>query len=261
MSPSPRRLSVAIITKNEAPRIARCLQSVAWADEIVILDSGSTDGTPDIARTMGARVQQSADWPGFGPQKNRAIDLATGDWVLVLDADETVTPELAAAIRAALDGPPRGYELRRWSTFLGNTIRFGDWRNDVVLRLFPRGAARFTDVPVHERLVTALPVARLGGVLLHETYRSLEDVLDKTNRYSTLGAQDRLARGKSASLPGAVLRGAWAWFRCYLLRLGFLDGAAGYMLAVMQAQVTYYKYAKLRELRRAGSSAAAPTAR
>ncbi len=248
---APMRLSVIVITRNEAPRIARCLHSVAWADERVVLDSGSTDGTPELARQLGARVHHSSDWPGFGAQKNRAIDLAQGDWVLVLDADEWLTPELADAMRAALAGPPRAYTLLRRSTFLGVTIRHGDWRNDRVLRLFPRGQARFTEVPVHERLETTLPTRDLAGTLLHETYRTLEDVLEKTNRYSTLGAHDRLQRGKSATLPGAVLRGLWAWFRCYVLRLGLLDGSAGYMLAVMQAQVTYYKYAKLRLLAKA----------
>lgn len=242
------RLSVSIITKNEAGRIGRCLAAVAWADEIVVLDSGSTDATADIARQAGARVEITADWPGFGAQKNRALDLCTGDWILALDADETVTPRLAHAIRAAVTrNDAVCWGVKRVSTFLGHTIRWGDWRNDVVWRLFPRGRARFSEVPVHERLDGPLPQRILDGELLHETYRTLEDVHEKTERYAALGAQQLRARGRSSTRLEPSLRAGWAFARCYLLRRGFLDGAAGLMLARMQAAVTFRKYAKLRQ--------------
>lgn len=252
VTPTPtRRLSAVVITRNEAPRIARCLQALAFADETVVLDSGSTDETVEIARAAGARVEVSIDWPGFGAQKNRALALARGDWIVLIDADEVVTAQLAQSIRAALAGPPACYALRRISTFLGTEIRWGDWRGDRVERLFPRGQAQFSDLPVHERLQTALPVRTLAGVLLHDTYRSVDDVNAKTERYAALGAQLLHQRGRRVSAAGAAGRAAWAWLRCYVLRAGFLDGSAGLQLAAMQARVTYGKYRLLRQLNRA----------
>ena len=148
------KLSVIIITKNEAANIAKCLKSVDFADEFIVVDSGSTDGTVELARALGARVEVTSDWPGFGPQKNRAVDLATGDWVLSIDADELVTPELAREIQETLKAP-RGdvYEMPRLSNFCGRDIRHSGWWPDYVVRLFKRGTARFNDAYVHERVV------------------------------------------------------------------------------------------------------------
>ena len=167
-------LSVTVITRNEAHRIARCLESVRFADERVVLDSGSTDDTVALACSLGARVIQSAGWPGFGPQKNRALDAATGQWVLSLDADEVVGPELARSIQSVLARAAGGeavadaYWITRSSRYCGQTIRFGDWRNDRVLRLFRRGQARFSNDLVHERLVCAGRQDTLSGLLEHD---------------------------------------------------------------------------------------------
>ncbi|HVE10653.1 MAG TPA: glycosyltransferase family 2 protein [Paraburkholderia sp.] len=246
-------LGVAIITKNAAARLAECLQAVAFADEIVVVDSGSTDATVDIARAHGARVLVHTDWPGFGPQKNRALDALATDWVLSIDADEIVTPELAASIRAALAAPSaQVYSLDRLSAFCGHWIRHSGWYPDWIPRLFRRGAARFSDDLVHERLVfdanAGSGVGRLTGKLLHHSYEDFETVLRKLDAYSSAGAQQRFAAGQRGSYRKAVLRGAWAFVRTYVLRRGFLDGRAGFMIAVFNAETVYYRFVKLARL-------------
>jgi glycosyltransferase involved in cell wall biosynthesis len=246
-------LSVIIITHNEAHQIAACIESVPFADEWVVLDSGSTDGTQDIARSLGARVVQSADWQGFGVQKNRVLNLASGQWVLSLDADERVSPELAASIQAVVSAPhephephkPLAYELPRLSRFCGQWMRHGDWYPDRVLRLFQRMQGRFSNDCVHERLVVSGPIGRLSGHLLHDTMPSLEGALDKMNRYTTGRAQDQISAGKRGSLGAALGHGLWAFFRCYVVRTGFLDGRLGFVLAVYVAEGTYYRYLKM----------------
>lgn len=239
-------VSVIVITLNEETAIGRCLASVGWADEIVVVDSGSTDRTAELARAAGARVTIASDWPGFGPQKNRALDLATGDWVLSLDADEWVTPALATEIRAAVSraDAPAGFELPRLSSFVGREMRHSGWWPDHVARLFRRGAARFSDDLVHERLVVSGAVGRLTEPLRHESFTSLEEVVEKMNRYSSASARMRVERGKGGSVAGAVAHGLWAFLRTYLLRAGFLDGREGFVLAVANAEGTYYRYLK-----------------
>ena len=178
-------LGVAIITKNAALRLGQCLDSVAFADEIVVLDSGSTDATLDIARTHGARVLQTPDWPGFGPQKNRALDALATDWVLSIDADEVVSPELAASMRAAIAAPQADvYAVDRLSSFCGAWIRHSGWYPDWIPRLFRRGKARFSDDLVHERLVFEASAQRLAGKLLHYSYEDFDAVLRKLDAYS-----------------------------------------------------------------------------
>ena len=246
---SPITLSVVLITKNEGHNIAGCLKSVAFADEWIVVDSGSTDGTCEIARALGATVVSHADWPGFGPQKNRALDLARGSWVLSLDADERVSDELAASIqsvtRAPLEASLPGYALSRLSSFCGQWMRHGDWYPDRVLRLFKRGAGRFTDDLVHERLVVRGECGRLAGELLHHTMATLDDALDKMNRYSSGRARDRVQAGQRGGLAAAVGHGLWAFVRCYGLRRGFLDGRLGFVLAIYVAEGTYYRYLKM----------------
>jgi glycosyltransferase involved in cell wall biosynthesis len=239
-------VSVIVITRDEEAAIGRCLASVAWADEIVVVDSGSTDRTVELSRAAGARVTVAADWPGFGPQKNRALDLATGDWVLSLDADEWVSPALAAEIGAAVarTDAPAGFELPRLSSFVGREMRHSGWWPDPVARLFRRGAARFSDDLVHERLVVTGALGRLAEPLRHESFTSLEEVVDKMNRYSSASARMRVARGQGGSVGSAVAHGAWAFVRTYLLRAGFLDGREGFVLAVANAEGTYYRYLK-----------------
>lgn len=240
-------LSVVIITRNEAAVIARCLESVAWADELIVLDAGSADETARLAGERGAKVHVAPDWPGFGPQKNRALELAAGDWVLSLDADEWVTPELRAEIERALatPGPHAAFRMPRLSSYCGRFMRHSGWWPDHVTRLFRRGQARFSDDLVHERLIVSGAVGTLGEPLLHEAIRDLDEALAKMNAYSTAGALMQLERGRKASLAGAVWHGIWTFFRTYVLRAGFLDGREGFLLAVSNAEGAYYRYLKL----------------
>ena len=244
---STPHLSVILITRNEAGNIAECLGSVAFADERIVLDNGSTDGTADIARSLGVRVVTAADWPGFGAQKNRALALATGRWVFSIDADERVTPELAASIQVVVAGDPpeAGFDLSRLSNFCGQWMRHGDWYPDRVLRLFRRDAGRFSDDQVHERLIVDGRIGRLNGELLHHSMPRLEDALDKMNRYSSGRAADKVAAGRRGGLGSALSHGIWAFLRCYILHRGFLDGRLGFVLAVYVAEGTYYRYLKM----------------
>lgn len=237
------RLSVSIITRDEAHRIDRCLDAVSFADEVVVLDSGSVDGTAEIARSHGARVVVDPAWPGFGPQKNRALALCTGAWVLSVDADEVVTPRLRAAIEQALrdDGPANGYWVRRSSTWCGRTIRHGDWRGDRVLRLFRRQQARFSDDPVHERVLCPEPHGELDGTLLHDSVDSLADAQAKMHRYARLGAAKLRARGRGGLVP-ACTHAAWTFVRGLVLRGGVLDGRAGLQIATTNARGTFLRY-------------------
>ena len=256
-------LSVIVITKDEEHAIGRCLGSVRWADEIVVVDSGSTDRTVDICRELGAQVQVTADWPGFGPQKNRALARAKGDWVLSLDADEWLSAELAEEVRSAIGRADdvAAYELPRLSSFCGRYMRHSGWRPDRVRRLFRRGRARFSDDLVHERLIVDGPLGRLRGELLHEAYRDLDELLEKMNRYSSAGAAMLQSKGRRASLSQAVRHALWAFLRTYVLRAGFLDGREGFVLAVAIAEGVYYRYAKASLLQRRAGGAPQPPAR
>lgn len=241
------RISVTVITKDEEMSIRRCLESVSWANEVIVLDSGSADRTVDIACEMGANVVVTEDWPGFGPQKNRALDNATGDWILSLDADEWLTPEAIDEIRSTVAENVRfdAFRLPRSSSFCGRFMRHSGWRPDYVVRLFRRGRARFSDDIVHERTLVDGGIGTLHNPIMHETYVNLEDMEEKFNRYSSLGAQTLHARGERGGLVKAVVHGLAAFLRTYLLRRGFLDGREGFMLAIANAEVAYYKYAKL----------------
>ena len=240
-------LSVVIIACNESRVIARCLQSVSWADEIILLDSGSTDDTVAIARSLKAKVTVTPDWPGYGAQKNRAVELATGDWILSLDADEWVTPELRAELEAAMRAPAghAAFRLPRLSSYCGRAMRHSGWWPDHVTRLFRRGNARFSADLVHERVIVEGTTGTLNSPLMHEAIVDLADAIGKMNAYSTAGAQMRHERGATATLTGAVVHGLWTFIRTYFLRGGFLDGREGFMLAVSNAEGAYYRYAKL----------------
>lgn len=239
-------LSVILIVRNEAEMIAETLQAVAWADEIVVLDSGSTDDTVGICHLYTDKIWET-DWPGFGAQKNRALERATGDWVLSLDADERVSPELRAEIEAAI-ADPKGcdaFELPRLSRYCGRAIHHSGWWPDPVCRLFKRGRAHFSDDRVHERLIVDGRVGRLTQSLQHESFRDLAEVLAKVNHYSDESARMLQQRGKRGSVGKAVGHGLWAFLRTYILRRGFLDGREGFLLAVSNAEGTYYRYIKL----------------
>jgi glycosyltransferase involved in cell wall biosynthesis len=239
-------LSVIIITKNEAHAIKECLHSVAWADEIIVVDSASSDDTVSICEQFGAKVMVTDSWPGFGQQKNSALALATQPWVFSIDADERVTPELQAEIQQAIaNNGDASYRMPRCSSYCGQFIKHSGWSPDYITRLFKRGYGKFSDDLVHERLLADHATLTLKSPLLHISYTSLEEVLDKVNRYSTAGAAMSLSRRKSASLYSAIGHGIWAFIRTYIIRLGFLDGKMGFILAVSNAETTYYRYLKL----------------
>ncbi|MEI7456657.1 MAG: glycosyltransferase family 2 protein [Nitrosomonadales bacterium] len=242
-------LSVIIIAKNEAANIGACIQSVAWADEIIVVDSGSTDRTVSIAREMGAQVYLHADWPGFGPQKNRALCYASFEWIFSIDADERVTPELRAELEQSMrDSTADGYFCPRLSQFCGTFIHHCGWYPDYVLRLFRRGAGRFSDSLVHESVLLTGKTARLKSPLLHYSYLTTDDVERKVSHYSSAAARQMFEAGKRSSLTGAMLSGGWAFMRTYVIRLGVLDGSAGWSIACMNARTTYLKYRNLAAL-------------
>ncbi len=238
------QLSVIIITFNEAANIQACLQTVTFADEVIVLDGASSDGTADLARAMGASVHISNQWPGFGRQKNRALDLARYPWVLSLDADERVSPELAEQIRRAMaDDVAHAYEIPRLTQFCGQWIRHCGWTPDHVLRLFQRDQARFSDDLVHERvLLQSGSPARLTAPLLHFSYPTPAHYWRKLEQYSQAWAEQRYARGQKCSMLRAALAGVVAFLRSYVFRRGFLDGAMGFAVCAMQAQAAFGKY-------------------
>lgn len=244
-------LSVILITRNEEANLRDCLTSLGGlAQQVVVVDTASTDRTIEIATEWGATLSQPADWPGFGPQKNRALDLATGEWVLSLDADERLTPELRSEIAAVLANPEKAtcFAIPRLSWYCGRFIRHSGWSPDYVDRLFKRGTARFSDDLVHERLIASGPVAKLASPMLHYSFMDFSQVLQKIDRYSSASAQQAFAKGKKSSPTKAILHGIWSFVRTYFVRLGFLDGPHGYALAVSNAQGTYYRYMKLWQL-------------
>lgn len=239
-------ISVIIIAMNEAHAIRECLESVKWASEIIVVDSGSTDNTVSICESFGAKVYHQPNWQGFGYQKNYALGLATKPWVLSIDADERVSDALRGEIASVLQrASNQAFRMPRSSSYCGQFIRHSGWSPDYILRLFPRTAARFNDQRVHESVVFHGSIETLKHPMLHISYVDLEEVLQKMNRYSSDGAQMLFECGKSSSLTKAILHGAWAFIRTYLLRLGFLDGKMGFILAVSNAETTYYRYLKL----------------
>lgn len=240
-------LSVIIITQDEAHNIGPCLESVRFADEVVVLDGGSSDRTREIASEMGAKLHVASDWQGFGVQKNRVLALATQEWVLSLDADERVSPELVASITAVIGGNAArdAYEMSRLTWYCGRFLRHSGTAPDYVLRLFRRGTARFSDHLVHERLLPDGPVGRLEGKLLHYSFMNFSQVLQKVEAYSTASAKQSLAAGKTASVGKALRHALWAFFRTYILRAGFLDGGHGLANAISISEGTYYRYLKI----------------
>ena len=238
------QLSAIVITRNEAANIGECLDSLAFCDERIVVDCGSTDTTLEIARGKGARVEFH-EWQGFGPQKNYALSLATGTWVLSIDADERVTSELAAAIKAAIAaGDADAWQFPRLSSFCGRPMYHSGWYPDYVLRLFRRGAARFDDVIVHERVICSGTVKRLQPPLIHHPVARLEDALSRMDRYSTASAERIVAAGRKVSFMTGIGHGLYSFLRTYVLRAGFLDGAEGFLLAVANAEGSYYRYMK-----------------
>jgi glycosyltransferase involved in cell wall biosynthesis len=246
------KLTVTVITHNEADRLGAALESVAWADEIVVVDSHSTDGTAEIARARGARVDVHA-WPGYSAQKNHAAGLATHDWILSLDADERVSPALADEIRRLMTAGPGapGYRIPRASWYLGRWIRGTDWYPDYQLRLYDRRRGRWNARRVHESVDLDGAPGRLTGDLLHYPYRSISDHLATIDRYTTLAAEQWASEGRRASALEALVYPRLAFFRNYILKGGFRDGGAGLMVSTLNSYYVFLKLAKLWELQRA----------
>jgi glycosyltransferase involved in cell wall biosynthesis len=238
------RLSAIIITKNEAANIGACLDSVAFADEIIVVDSGSDDGTVEIAKSKGAQVSFHA-FEGFGKQFNKALSLATGEWIFSIDADERVTPELQAELQQAMNsGAADGYEMPRLSTFLGREIWHSGWYPDHVLRLWKRGTTRWTDDLVHPHPVCNGKVALLKSNLIHHPVVRVEQALSRMDRYSTASAEMIANSNRRLTFFTGISHGLFAFFRAYVLKLGFLDGREGFLIAVATAEGSYYRYMK-----------------
>jgi glycosyltransferase involved in cell wall biosynthesis len=251
-----KTLSVAIITRNEEANLARTLGSVAWADEIVVVDSGSTDRTEEIARSFRSRFFRE-EWKGFAAQKNAALEKCTCDWVLSLDADEALSDELATEVWELLASAPPfdGYVLPRQNLFLGRWILHGGFYPDPKLRLFRRGAAEFEARPVHETVHFEGKAGRLKGDMVHNAYPTLVEYIAHMDRYSTLGAEQAISAGKpvrnlAAFLANVLVNPVTTFLYNYFLRLGFLDGREGLLLHLYHSVYVSWKYAKAWELTR-----------
>lgn len=244
-------LSVILITRDEASHVRAALDSVAWADERVVVDSGSTDETVALARAAGARVEVR-DWPGYGAQRNHAAALASHDWILALDADERVSPALGEEIRTLLASEPAeaGFRMRRVTWYLGRWIRTTDWYPDWKLRLYDRRRARWTLEPVHESVEADGPVGGLKAELQHYAYRDIAHHLTTINRYTTLAAERLASLGRHSSPGSGAVQAGAAFLRNYVWRRGFADGAAGFVVSATNAYYVWLKHVKLWEITR-----------
>ena len=246
-----RRLSAVLITKDAASQLRPCLESLAFADEIVVVDSGSSDGTQELAASFGARVIDQ-DWLGFGPQKQFAVERAANDWVLCVDADERVSPQLAASLRAVLADvdPAPAYRFPRCNRFLGRWLRHGEGYPDLSLRLFDRRRARWSDDAVHEKVIADGPVARIEGDLMHDSAETIAGYLNKQNRYTTLAAEAAFAAGQRASSGKVWLSPLVRFVKFFFVRQGFRDGLPGFIHIAIGCFNSFTKYAKMIELQR-----------
>jgi glycosyltransferase involved in cell wall biosynthesis len=241
-------LSVVVIAQNEEERLRACLESVAWADELIVVDAESTDKTAQIAREFTERVWVRP-WPGFAAQKNFGLEQATGDWILSVDADEEVSKELRQEILAVVTGAPAftGYRIPRQNVFWGRWMRHGGLYPDWQLRLFRRGQGRFAARAVHESVDVRGPVGRLAAPLVHRSYRDVADFLARADRYSTLAAEEWVRSGRSARLADFVVRPAGRFISMYVVHAGFLDGLRGFLLAALYAYYVVIRSAKIWE--------------
>lgn len=243
-------LSVVIVARDEERNIEACLESVRWADELILVDAGSSDNTVELARRFNPRVLRR-EWEGFGPTKEFGVAQAAGDWILSLDADERVTPELAEEIREVVRGGKSGfagYMVRRRAYFLGRWMKHGGWYPGWVIRLFRRGNGLFDQALVHEQIRVSGSVGRLSGDLIHLTDPDLGHYLRKFNRFTSLGALQIRERGRSARPWDFCARPPLAFLRMFILKTGFLDGTHGLLLALLSSTAVLIKYAKLWEL-------------
>ena len=245
------RVSIVVITLDEEDHLRRCLESVAWADEIVVVDAESRDKTVQIAREFTDRVV-TRPWAGFAAQKNFALEQCTGQWILSLDADEEASPELGDEVMATLADvrAQDGYAIRRHNMFLGQWIRHGGLYPDWQVRLFRRGRGRFVERAVHESVTVAGTVGRLRGHLIHRSYEGVTDFFDRANRYSTLAADEWAREGRRVRARELVVRPLARFFSMYVLRRGFLDGRRGLLLAALYAYYVFMRSAKVWEVTR-----------
>ena len=243
-------LSACLIVLNEADRLSPCLESLSFADEILVVDSGSRDNTLAVAKSFGAKVINQS-WLGYGRQKQFAVDQAEHDWVLCLDADERLTPELAGEIREILASPRAdAYDIPRRNLFLGRWLGHGEGYPDRSLRLFDRRKARWSDDPVHEKVICEGKVGHLKADLRHESADRIDRYLTKQNRYTSLQAKELALRGKQASIPRMLLSPLLRFIKFYFFRRGFLDGVPGLVHILIGCMNSFFKYAKLYELQR-----------
>jgi len=243
------KLSAVIITKDEEQNIRRCLESVRFADEIIVIDSDSSDKTVEIASQIGAKVF-NRPWQGFGPAKQEGVNQADGDWILSIDADEVVPENLAHEIKRSINSSNgvSGFYLKRKTLFLGRWILHSGWYPGYVLRLFQKNEARFDGAVVHEKVVTDGKVEYLDSDLLHYSYPDMECYLSKSNRYTTLGAEEAFRKGKKAGVIEIVFKPPIAFLKHYIVNQGFRDGIEGFILAALSSMAVLVKYAKLRKL-------------
>ena len=244
------QISACLITHNEEHNIRRCLDSLDFCQEIVVVDGGSTDRTISQAKEYNAKIIENKLWLGFGNQKQIAINSASNDWILSIDADEVVTVELREEIiRCVQESSYDGLYFNRQSIFLGKQMHYGDWRSDRVLRLARRGSCFFEEKLIHEKLVVTGKTASLGGYLLHYSYPDIQTVLTKNTRYALTSAKAKIGESKRYSVYYALVSAVWTFIRNYILKLGFLDGQEGLLAAVSKSQEVFWKYAATRYLK------------
>ena len=241
-------ISAILITLNEENNIARCLESVSFCDEIIVVDGGSSDKTIEIAKSFGAKVEVKTQWQGFGAQKTIALSRASGDWVLSIDADEVVSPELKLKILQAIDQDRiNGFFINRLSNFLGHWMRHGGWHPDHILRLARKNECHFDLAPIHEKMIVNGPTGYLQGRLLHYSYPTIDRVLAKQARYALDSARSKSELKDSGySVSNAMCRSFFKFIQLYFVRLGFLDGTPGLLAAISKSQETFWKYAAVR---------------
>jgi len=247
------KISAYIIAFNEEEKIQDCINSVLWADEVILADSYSTDNTAKIASKMGAKVIQ-VNFKGFGDLRNKAVKACNGDWILSIDSDERCTEEVKDEILSIIDSPSVDiYKIPRKNYFMGKFIRYSGWYpNYRQPQLFKRGMMIYDDLPVHEGYISnsAKKIGNLENAIWQVPFKNFEEMLDKANRYSSLGVSKLENRNKKTGIMNSLVHGIWAFFKHYVLKLGFLDGSAGFIIALGNFEGTFYRYLKLHEKRK-----------
>ena len=240
------KISAIIITKDEEHSIRECLQSISWVDEIIVVDSGSKDQTLKICKEFRAKIFTKS-WQGFGPQKNEGIKHAKHKWILSIDADEIITPELKKEIIAITksNNPSEAYSICRRSFYCGRLIKFSGWQSDFVVRFFQKKFCKFSDDLVHEKVLVNGVTLKTKSYMIHNAFENFEEVIKKINVYSSLSASMFYKKNRKSSLKKAILHAFWSFIKTYIFKLGFLDGKYGFMLSISNAEGTYYRYIKL----------------